>query len=145
MKNRVVWPGPNYSCVMTAVYRVNTIQGRRDRGEQEGPWPLKFCRNRWIFGNFNVSFENCRTFAVAKDKGFGFCRKVFELAPLCYRCHNAPDTIWAKGRPVLLIHFFKANLFGYCEGLSLISSCDCAYLGYQKCRSWSNRLSDSSI
>ena len=58
--------------------------------EQEGPWPLQFFRNRWIFGNHNVSSENFRTFAVGKDKGPKFYWKVFEVAPLLYMCLDAP-------------------------------------------------------
>ena len=45
-----------------------------------GPWSPSF-RNRRIFGNFNVSSENFLNFAVGKDEGFEFCRKIFELGP----------------------------------------------------------------
>ena len=41
-------------------------------------------RNRRIFGNFDASSENSRTFAVGKDKGFGCYRKIIKLAPPYY-------------------------------------------------------------
>ena len=42
---------------------------------QEGQWPLQFFQNLRIFGNFNVSLENFRTFPVGIDKGFEFIGK----------------------------------------------------------------------
>ena len=60
-------------------------------GGQEGSWPLQFSRSHRIFGNLNVSSENCRTLAGGKNKGFELYRKIFELAPLLYRCQDAPD------------------------------------------------------
>ena len=36
------------------------------------------------------SSENFRTFAVDKEKGFEFRRKIFELGPLFLRCHDDP-------------------------------------------------------
>ena len=47
--------------------------------------------NHWIFRMFNASPDNVRTFAVFKGKGFEFYWKIIELAPLLYRCHNAPE------------------------------------------------------
>ena len=46
------------------------------------------------FGNFKASSENYQTFAVSKDKGFGFYRKIIELAPLLYRYHDTPENMW---------------------------------------------------
>ena len=42
------------------------------------------------FWKFNVSSGKFRTFAVGKDKGFEFYRKIFKLGPLIYRSHDAP-------------------------------------------------------
>ena len=39
-----------------------------------------FIRNRRIFGNFNASSENFRTFAVGEGKGFELCGKSLNLA-----------------------------------------------------------------
>ena len=50
-------------------------------GGQEGRRHPQPFRNRRIFGNFVVSSDNVRTFAVCKDKGFEFYRKIFELGP----------------------------------------------------------------
>ena len=50
------------------------------------PKPLRY---RPIFGNFNVLSEDFWTFAVGKDKGFEFYRKIHELVPLLDRCHDA--------------------------------------------------------
>ena len=49
-------------------------------GGQGGHGP-QFFRNRRIFGNFNASSENVRTFAVGKGRGFEFYRKIIELGP----------------------------------------------------------------
>ena len=57
-------------------------------GGGRGPWLPTF-RNRLVYGHFNVSLENFRTFAPGKDKGFEFYRKTFELALLpLYRWHD---------------------------------------------------------
>ena len=58
-------------------------------GWGSGPLPHEFVRNRQSFGNFDASSEIFRTFAV-DEKDFELCRKIFELAPLLYRCHDAP-------------------------------------------------------
>ena len=44
----------------------------------------QFYRNHRIFGNDGFSSENFRTFAVGKEKGLKFYRKIFELAPPPY-------------------------------------------------------------
>ena len=65
------------------------LQGRGRQGT-EGAMTPKSLRYRPIFGNFNVLSEDFRTFAVGKDKGFEFYRKIHELAPpLLDRCHDA--------------------------------------------------------
>ena len=56
--------------------------------EERDHGPL-FFGNRQIFGKFNVSSENFLAFAVGKDIGFEFYRKVLELAPLLYRCSSS--------------------------------------------------------
>ena len=60
-------------------------------------------RNHRIFGNFNVSSENFPTFAVGKDKGFEFYRKIFELGPLIYRYHDAPEPVPFVGNWLTLV------------------------------------------
>jgi len=59
-------------------------------GGQEGPWSLQFFRNRRIFGHFNVSLENFRTFAAGKDEDFEFHRKIFELGSAYYMGATTP-------------------------------------------------------
>ena len=49
----------------------------------------QLCRNLQIFGGFNASLENVRTFAVGKDEGFEFHWKLFEIDTLLHRCHEA--------------------------------------------------------
>ena len=63
-----------------------------DRGDHGLP---NFFRNRRIYGNFTASLENFRTIAVGEDRGFEYCRKIIELGPLLYRCHDAPDAVIA--------------------------------------------------
>ena len=60
-------------------------------GGVEGAMAPPIFSNWRILGNFNVLLENFRTSAVAKDKGFEFYRKIFELGPLLYSCHDAPS------------------------------------------------------
>ena len=45
-------------------------------GGQEGPWCLQLFRKTQMFGHFNVSSENFRTFVVGKDIGFEFYGKI---------------------------------------------------------------------
>ena len=51
-------------------------------GGQEGQWPLQFFRNHRIFGNFNV-----------------FIGKSVSLAPLLYKCYDAPGEDTSKFPP----------------------------------------------
>jgi len=49
-------------------------------GEGRGLWLSQFCRKLLIFGKFNASSENFRTFPVSKGKRFEFYRKIIDLA-----------------------------------------------------------------
>ena len=52
--------------------------------------PPPFFRKGRIFGNFNASSDNFRHFAASKDNSLEFYLKTLNLAPLLYRCHDAP-------------------------------------------------------
>ena len=58
-------------------------------GEQ-GTWSLQSFRKRQVFGNFNASSENFRTFAVGKDNSFEFYREIVELVPPTLQVSRRP-------------------------------------------------------
>ena len=55
------------------------MKGCQSLGARGMPQVFRNCR---MFGNFNASSENFRMFAVSKDKGFEFYRKIIELGTL---------------------------------------------------------------
>ena len=64
------------------------------RGREDGGHAPKFYESRRIFRNFEASSKNFRCFAVGKNKGFEFYRKILELGPLPYMCQDAPASIY---------------------------------------------------
>ena len=64
-------------------------QGHRGGG-QEGPWPPIF-RKRRILGNFDGLSANFRTYAVDKDRGLEFYRKIIELGPPTLQVPRRPQ------------------------------------------------------
>ena len=70
------------------------------------------------FWNSNVFSENFRTFFVGDDKGFEFCRKIFDLGPLLYReCGGI--ALFFYNRDFLNLYFLATS------GISLKSNIVC--------------------
>ena len=67
----------------------------------------QFFLNHRIFGKFNASSVCFRTFAVGKENGFEFYRKVIKRGPLLHRFLDAPVT-----HTVFIIDFIYPFQYG---------------------------------
>ena len=67
------------------------VQGRR--GRRQGAMAPPIFSKLSDFRKIYCFIGNFRTFAVSKNKCFEFYHKIFELAPLLYRCHNASGLV----------------------------------------------------
>ena len=110
---------------LKGILLISTIQGRRDRGVR-GDHGSQFFRSRQIFRNFNGSSENFRTFAIRKDKGFEFYRKIIELGPPILQVPQRPCYYWYLSA----VSRFNCNCF--------ISSCLFWYFSRTRssCSAW---------
>ena len=75
-------------------------------GGETGPWPTKYFRNRRILRNFDTLSENFCTFAVGKDKGFQFYRKIIELGRLTLQVPRRPYLIERMNSVQYLLHIY---------------------------------------